>query len=100
MASGLRSRSGPRDATPREPLLTTGTGIGKAPGKSVLIIDDSQVVLDSSRRVLEAEGYRVMTTTQTVGAARHLVDCDLALIDFHMPGFDGGACSIRCVPHR
>jgi DNA-binding NarL/FixJ family response regulator len=41
--------------------------------------------------VLEAEGYRVTTTTQTVGAARHLVDCDLALIDFHMPGFNGAS---------
>lgn len=59
------------------------------PGKHVLIIDDSPVILDSARRVLEAEGYRVTTTTQTVGAARHLVDCDLALIDFHMPGLNG-----------
>jgi DNA-binding NarL/FixJ family response regulator len=32
-----------------------------------------------------------VTTTQTVGAARHLVDCDLAIIDFHMPGIDGGS---------
>jgi DNA-binding NarL/FixJ family response regulator len=57
----------------------------------VLIIDDSAVILDNARRVLEADGYRVTTTSQTVGAARHLVDCDLALIDFHMPGFNGGA---------
>ena len=57
----------------------------------MLIIDDSPVILENARRVLEAEGYRVTTTTQTVGAARHLVDCDLALIDFHMPGFNGGA---------
>lgn len=57
----------------------------------MLIIDDSPVILESARRVLEADGYRVTTTTQTVGAARHLVDCDLALIDFHMPGLDGGS---------
>ena len=57
----------------------------------MLIIDDSAVILDNARRVLEADGYRVTTTSQTVGAARHLVDCDLALIDFHMPGFNGGA---------
>jgi len=57
----------------------------------VLVIDDSQVILDRVRAVLEGEGYRVTTTTQTVGAARHLVDCDLALIDYHMPGFNGAA---------
>jgi DNA-binding NarL/FixJ family response regulator len=72
-------------------MSLTGTLTTKLPAKHVLIIDDSQVILDSARRVLEAEGYRVTTTTQTVGAARHLVDCDLALIDFHMPGFNGGA---------
>ena len=43
------------------------------------------------RRALEAEGHRVTTTAQTVGAARFLVDCDLAIIDFHMPGIDGGS---------
>ena len=72
-------------------MSVTGTLSTKAPGKHVLIIDDSPVILESARRLLEAEGYRVTTTTQTVGAARHLVDCDLALIDFHMPGFNGGA---------
>ena len=58
--------------------------------KHVLVIDDSEFILDRTRRVLESEGYRVTTTTQTVGAARYLVDCDLAVIDFHMPGLDGG----------
>jgi serine/threonine protein kinase len=72
-------------------MSVTGTLATRAPGKQVLIIDDSPVILENARRVLEAEGYRVTTTTQTVGAARHLVDCDLALIDFHMPGFNGGA---------
>jgi DNA-binding NarL/FixJ family response regulator len=72
-------------------MSLTGTLTTKVPGKHVLIIDDSPVILENARRLLEAEGYRVTTTTQTVGAARHLVDCDLALIDFHMPGFNGGA---------
>jgi two-component system OmpR family response regulator len=72
-------------------MSVTGTLSTKAPGKHVLIIDDSPVILENARRLLEADGYRVTTTTQTVGAARHLVDCDLALIDFHMPGFNGGA---------
>jgi eukaryotic-like serine/threonine-protein kinase len=94
--TGLRSRASgtpvplPEDAT--SPGTTRHTVSGtKAPGKHVLIIDDSAVILDNARNVLEADGYRVTTTSQTVGAARYLVDCDLALIDFHMPGFDGGA---------
>jgi serine/threonine-protein kinase len=93
LSTGLRSRSVGEDATSpgTTRMSVTGTGVAKAPGKHVLIIDDSPVILENARRVLEADGYRVTTTTQTVGAARHLVDCDLALIDFHMPGFDGGS---------
>jgi len=109
--TGLRSRAAPTPSPSQAPSQTpsqvpygeeatspgttrmslTGTLTTKAPGKHVLIIDDSPVILENARRLLEAEGYRVTTTTQTVGAARHLVDCDLALIDFHMPGFNGGA---------
>jgi serine/threonine-protein kinase len=97
VATGLRSRTAAAAAAPAVEDLTspgttriTVTG-ARLPGKHVLIIDDSAVILDNARRVLEADGYRVTTTSQTVGAARHLVDCDLALIDFHMPGFNGGA---------
>jgi serine/threonine-protein kinase len=94
VATGLRSRASIAPAI--EDATSPGTSRinvagAKAPGKHVLIIDDSAVILDNARRVLEADGYRVTTTSQTVGAARHLVDCDLALIDFHMPGFNGGA---------
>jgi eukaryotic-like serine/threonine-protein kinase len=101
---GLRS-SGVRSQTPKSfsairvdeegTSPTIGAGAGglspskRPPGKHVLIIDDSQVILDNAKRVLEADGYKVTTTTQTVGAARHLVDCDLALIDYHMPGLNG-----------
>jgi serine/threonine protein kinase len=93
VSTGLRSRAVAEDATSpgTTRMSVTGTGITKAPGKHVLVIDDSPVILENVRRVLEADGYRVTTTTQTVGAAKHLVDCDLALIDFHMPGFDGGS---------
>ena len=94
VATGLRSRTSAapavEDSTSPGTTRLTMSG-AKSPGKHVLIIDDSAVILDNARRVLEADGYRVTTTSQTVGAARHLVDCDLALIDFHMPGFNGGA---------
>ncbi len=63
----------------------------------ILIIDDSSVVLDRLRETLTRAGWQVVTSTQTVGAARHLRSCHLAAIDFHMPGIDGGsvAASLR-----
>ena len=60
-----------------------------APPKRVLCIDDSEVVLDRIRATLEPHGYEVVTTSQTVGAARYLPGCGLVIVDFHMPGFDG-----------
>src|SRR5689334_22511428 len=59
--------------------------------KRILIIDDSAVILERVRARLSAAGYDVVTTTQSVGAARHLVRCDLVIVDFHMPGLDGGS---------
>jgi serine/threonine protein kinase len=92
---GLRSRartpSPPSEGATHEVTSHSVVSGVKPPGKHVLVIDDSQVILDNTRRVLEAEGYRVTTTTQTVGTAKYLVDCDLALIDYHMPGFNGAA---------
>ena len=32
----------------------------------------------------------MITTTQTVGAARHLLGARLVIIDWHMPGISGG----------
>jgi CheY-like chemotaxis protein len=62
----------------------------RKPGKHVLVIDDSEVILERVRQVLEGDGFQVTTTTRTVGTARYLVDADLAIIDYHMPGIDGG----------
>ncbi|NUQ77359.1 MAG: response regulator [Polyangiaceae bacterium] len=56
----------------------------------VLVIDDSEFVLARVKSVLAAAGYDVQTTTQTVGTGRYLRNCDLVLLDFHMPGIDGG----------
>lgn len=55
----------------------------------ILVIDDSEVVLGAVQRALAAEGYTVTVTSQTVGAARHLVNADLVVLDYHMPGIDG-----------
>ena len=56
---------------------------------TIVIIDDSEVVLDQMRRELEAAGHTVRTSTQTVGAARLLVGADIVILDFHMPGLHG-----------
>jgi CheY-like chemotaxis protein len=55
-----------------------------------LVVDDSEIILEQIKQRLEGEGYRVITTMQTVGAARHLVGADLVIIDWHMPGISGG----------
>jgi len=55
----------------------------------ILVIDDSEIVLAAVQRALAAEGYTVTVTSQTVGAARHLVNADLVILDYHMPGIDG-----------
>jgi two-component system, OmpR family, response regulator len=56
----------------------------------ILVIDDSEVLLDRMKRALGGEGYEVTTTSRAVGNARHIPNCDLVIIDFHMPGIDGG----------
>lgn len=57
----------------------------------ILVIDDSEVLLSRVRSALAASGYEVIATAQTVGTARHLSGCDLVVVDYHMPGFDGAA---------
>jgi CheY-like chemotaxis protein len=57
----------------------------------ILVIDDSDAVLARVASRLGAAGYEVVTTNQTVGAARHLPNCDLVILDYHMPGIDGQA---------
>lgn len=56
----------------------------------ILVIEDDALILERIRARLSSEGFQVAATTQTVGAARFLAGCDLVLIDFHMPGIDGG----------
>ncbi len=58
--------------------------------RHILVIDDSEVMLARIRRALEGEGYDVTTTARAVGTARYIPTCDLAIIDYHMPGIDGG----------
>jgi CheY-like chemotaxis protein len=59
--------------------------------RRILVIDDSEVMLERIKRALVTEGYDVLATTQIVGNARHLPSCDLVIIDYHMPGLDGSS---------
>jgi eukaryotic-like serine/threonine-protein kinase len=85
--------------TPGTPAAESTPGSVQQPGagskrepsrRRILVIDDSEVMLGRIRAALEAEGYDVVTTTRAVGNARHIATCDLVVIDYHMPGIDGG----------
>jgi CheY-like chemotaxis protein len=60
------------------------------PKPVILVVDDSAILLDRIKYRLEQADYVVITTTQTVGAARHLRTTNLVIIDWHMPGISGG----------
>ena len=57
----------------------------------VLVVDDEGIVLESCRRVLEAEGFDVIPA-RSADEALQLIDTEhprLLLIDLKMPGHDG-----------
>jgi DNA-binding NarL/FixJ family response regulator len=60
--------------------------------KRILVIDDSEIMLARIQRALAAsgDGYEVTTTAQAVGNTRHVANADLVIVDFHMPGINGG----------
>jgi CheY-like chemotaxis protein len=55
-----------------------------------MVIDDSELVLSRVKARLAREGYDIITLSQATRAPDHLLQCDLVLIDFHMPGIGGG----------
>ncbi len=57
----------------------------------ILIIDDDAAHLDSTRGILEAEGYDVATHQRAFGATNIVRDLepDLVLLDVNMPGLSG-----------
>ena len=59
--------------------------------KSILIVDDSKIVLDISEFVLTSAGYRVFTAEGGNKALEILGKdtIDLMLVDINMPGMDG-----------
>ena len=58
-------------------------------GGKIVVVDDSWLILEQIRLCLSARGYDVRTTTSADMASRLVRTCDLAIIDFHMPGLNG-----------
>ena len=56
----------------------------------VVVVDDSFVVLDRVRHVLSGAGYDVRATNEPRSAGPLLRGADLVIVDFHMPGIEGG----------
>jgi serine/threonine-protein kinase len=77
--------------TPTSHPQSSTVAVAGAKRRKIVVIDDSEVMLTRIHRALEAEGYDVLTTSRTVGNARHIPSTDLCIIDFHMPGIDGGS---------
>ena len=59
--------------------------------KSIIVVDDSQIVLDLSEFVLLSAGYRVYTAAGGMEALEIMATnpVDLAIIDINMPDMDG-----------
>lgn len=57
----------------------------------ILIIDDDVAHLTSTRGILEAEGYEVLTHAQPFGSTHEIMKNkpDLVLLDVNMPGLSG-----------
>lgn len=57
----------------------------------MLIIDDEEIVLRSCRKIFEAEGFEVTTTTNPQEGLNLVAEkaFDVVLVDWMMPGFDG-----------
>src|SRR6478735_4880157 len=67
----------------------TRTSNGQPP--TILVVDDSDVVLTVTRTLLEASGYRVLTHSGPAGCVAVILQekPDLVLIDVNMPKLGG-----------
>jgi len=60
-------------------------------GRTILLVDDSQEILESTRSLLEFEGHTVLTADNGPAALEILrhQDVELLLLDYFMPGMTG-----------
>ena len=66
---------------------------GGADNRTILIIDDSEVVLEAARSVLQRAGYRVITRNRPSGSITAILNekPDVVLLDLNMPTLSGEA---------
>jgi CheY-like chemotaxis protein len=56
----------------------------------IVYIDDSVADLRAAADCLEAAGFVVLTHTSPTAALRDIPAADVVLVDYHMPGMNGG----------
>jgi two-component system chemotaxis response regulator CheY len=59
--------------------------------KTILVVDDSQFVLDMTRFMLDSAGFTTLTASAGLEALEILArdPVDLVIVDINMPGMDG-----------
>src|SRR5215510_13373921 len=66
------------------------SGAGSEP-RTILIIDDSDIVLEAARSILERAGYNVITRNRPSGSITAILNekPDVVLLDLNMPSLSG-----------
>lgn len=79
----------------KEPAIgnADGSPSNRADARTILVIDDSEVVLEAARSVLQRAGYRVITRNRPSGSITAILNekPDVVLIDLNMPTISGEA---------
>ncbi|HNV76886.1 MAG TPA: ATP-binding protein [Gemmatimonadaceae bacterium] len=83
-------------SAPRRPTPTSVTGAdarGRVAPRTILLVDDEPVVLETARRVVAALGHQAVAVSSAAAAeawfAEHADDCALVITDYRMPGRTG-----------
>jgi CheY-like chemotaxis protein len=63
----------------------------------ILCVDDTPSLLEGQKMLLEENGYRVLTATNGSDAVEAFMShsVDLVILDYHMPGMNGGVSAVR-----
>jgi two-component system chemotaxis sensor kinase CheA len=101
-ATALIERARQRKPVLAEALTPVAQATAPRPQESVLVVDDSVIVREVERSILERAGYRVLTAADGVEALSILAErpCDLVVTDIDMPRMDGLrlTAEIRALP--